>query len=101
MVDVTVSLQGAARSGPAGFDSPIQMSLADGTTVGDLLRAVAEKLAEPLRSALLPAGPGLPTLLRLFVDGQLAQGGEQPITQAGARRARVVVVLASPVSGGA
>ena len=101
MVDVTVSLQGAAKSGPAGVDGPIQMSLPDATTVGDLLRAVAEKLAEPLRSALLPSGPGLPTRLRLFVDGQLAQGREQPIARTGARRARVVVVLASPVSGGA
>jgi len=98
VVDVTVKLQGGARARVP--DAPIELSLPDATTAGELLRELAGRFGEPLGSALLPPGDGLPTRLRLFVDGQLAERRDQPIARAGTRRARVVVVLASPVAGG-
>jgi hypothetical protein len=100
MVDVTVKLRGATRAGSAAPDAPIGLSLPDTATAGDLLSELAQRFAEPLRSALLPAGGGLPTRLRLFIDGQMAERRDQPIAGNGAGRTRVVVVLASPVSGG-
>jgi hypothetical protein len=98
LVDVTVKLQGGARAGvPEG---PIELSLPDATTTGDLLRELAGRFDEPVSSALSPPGDGLPTRLRLFVDGRLAARRDEPIATAGRSRTRVVVVLASPVSGG-
>jgi hypothetical protein len=81
-------------------DGPIELSLPDRATAGELLSEVAGRLSEPLRSALLPSGNGLPTRLRMFIDGQMAERRDQPIAPAGATQARVVVVLASPISGG-
>jgi hypothetical protein len=100
VVDVTVKLQGSARAGPVAPDGPIELSLPDAATAGELLCEVARRLDEPLRSALLPPGDRLPTRLRMFIDGQMAERRDQPIARNGARQARVVVVLTSPVSGG-
>lgn len=100
MVDVTVKLHGGARAGPAAPDGPIELSLPDAATAGELLSELAARVAEPIRSALLPPGDGLPTRIRLFIDGQMAERRDQPIAVNGARQSRVVVVLTSPVSGG-
>jgi hypothetical protein len=100
LVDVTVKLQGGTRAGAAAPEGPIELSLPEAATAGELLRALADRFADPLRSALLPPGDGLPTRLRLFIDGQMAGSRDQRIAGGGARRARVVVVLDSPVSGG-
>jgi hypothetical protein len=100
LVDVTVKLRGGTRSGSAAPEGPIEFSLPDAATAGELLRVLAERFAEPLRSALLPPGDGLPTRIRLFIDGQMAERRDQPIVGEGDRQTRVVVVLASPVAGG-
>jgi len=101
VVEVTVKLRGGGGAGSSAPEGPIELSLPDATTAGDLLRELASRLSEPLCSALLPAGDALPTRLRLFIDGQMAERRDQPIASDGRGSARVVVVLASPVSGGA
>ena len=100
MVDVSVKLHGGARAGCVAHRGFIELSLPDAATAGELLSEVAGRLAEPLRSALSPPGDGLPTRLRMFIDGQMAERRDQPIAPGGASQARVVVVLTSPVSGG-
>jgi hypothetical protein len=100
VVDVSVRLRGGARAVAATSEAPVEFSLPDAATAGELLCELAGRFAEPLRSALLPPGDGLPTRLRLFIDGQMAERRDQPIAGEGAHRARVVVVLTSPVAGG-
>jgi hypothetical protein len=100
VVDVRVKLHGGAGAGLIAPRGLIELSLPDTATAGELLSEVAGRLAEPLRSALSPPGNGLPTRLRMFIDGQMAERCDQPIAPGGASESRVVVVLTSPVSGG-
>ena len=101
VIQVTVKLQAGARAGTGAPAAPLDLSLPDTATAGELLGELADRFAEPLRSALIPTGDGLPTRLCIFIDGQMAERHDQPIASAGRSQARVVVVLASPVSGGA
>jgi hypothetical protein len=100
VVEVTVKLRGVAQAASAVPEGPLELSMPDAATAGELLSELADRLPDPLRSALLPLGDTLPTRLRLFIDGQMAGSRDQRLFGGGARRARVVVVLESPVSGG-
>lgn len=102
-MDVTVELHGHLRqvkSAGNGGGGPLQLSLPDGATAGDLLGRIADRLGARAAAALAK-GPRLPEQVRLFVDGQIAHSCDQPLAAAGQTPSSVTVVLLSPISGGA
>lgn len=77
----------------------LDADLPERATVGDLLDHVAGWIGHPLTEA---SPSGLPETLRVFVDGEAARSRDDPLRGADYSRAvDVIVVLVSPMTGGA
>jgi hypothetical protein len=87
----------AARAAAA---RSLDLQLAEPTTVGDLLAALADRLGAPFRSALDSADERVPRHIRLFADGSPLTRRGQALQHTGRDVDGVTVVLLTPMMGG-
>lgn len=100
-MQVAVKLHGALRRSPGDPASGrFDLSLREGSTAGELMRELAERVGKPFSEALASSDPRLPRSLRMFVDGEMIVTRDQPLAAPGASHAGVTVVLMTPVAGG-
>jgi hypothetical protein len=105
-MNVTVKLQGAkGRLGRRPENGAVEFDLPGGATAGDLLGRLADRFGEPFSANGNggPPRPGawLPGGVRMFVGGQMARDPAQPLAAPGAESQKVIVILVSPMMGGA
>ncbi len=99
---VTVKLHGAAKSSSdVKAGQPLELTLSEGATAGDVLRELGGIIGEPFPSPTAGSGDTLHASLRVFVNGELSVRPDETPLSRDATTANVTVVVMSAVSGGA
>lgn len=100
---VQVKLHGVlspATRGRPGRPASFDWQLAETSTAGDLLSALADRCEGAFREALESPDERLPRHIRMFADGELLTSRRQALVLAGEGASGVTVVLLSPMMGG-
>jgi hypothetical protein len=101
-MNVTVKLQGAlGRIEARRSREPVEFAMQDGATAGDLLARLAERFGRPFDATATGARAWLPRGVRMFVEGQMTRERDQPLAAPGAESQKVIVILVTPIMGGA